>query len=622
MSLIGFSQNQNEADSLISALRGPLDLSDSSKLRVYYNIVINHTNQDSIIFYAHKAIGLAEELDERLFLISSYLNIGHAQRVKGDLEEAMETFIEYINLAKEYGFTVQLGTGYSSIADVYSVQGNSKNALLYYNKAINLFRKENDIVKLSTSLLNTGDEYFKLDKLDSALMYFEESSELFEKLDTKIGKAYNLGNIGLVYAKQGKHDLAEENIRQASKILEELGDRYPIAVYETYMADIYNDKGDFDRALDHALRSLKIAEEEGLKEQIRDASLKLAELHQSSGDYQNAFKYQSQYVAYKDSVSNAETIQTIADLRTDFEVAQKQAELDLANKTKQTQQIVSIGLIVVLSLVGVLTYTLFKSNKKEKRTNLLLSTQKEEITSQRDQLIELNRTKDRFFSIISHDLRGPVHSFQGITRVIKAYADNNKVEKIPHVLEMVDKSSHQLSGLLDNLLNWALSQQGNFPYNPEKLNLALLTDELFLTFHNMALAKNIELVKSVDGQIDLWSDRNSTMAIFRNLVNNALKFTPERGKITLTAKPGNQYCKILISDTGQGIPADKQKQLFQLKDKKQSTVGTAGEKGTGLGLVICQEFTILNQGDIMVESRENSGTTFTVTLPTYSSQTA
>ena len=617
VSIFSYGQNQSQADSLVALLNNSGNLADSSRLNIYFHIFANHTNQDSIIYYAEKAIEIAEKLDNAFILTNAYLEIGHALRAKGDLEEAMSIFIKYIDLVKDHNVTRWLGSGYTAIGDVYSVQGNSKNALLYYNKGIHIFREQNDSANLASSLFNTGDEYFNNDKLDSALLYYEESSEIFERLDSSIGKAYNVGNIGLVYAKQGKYNLAEKSINLASNMLEELGDRYPIPVYEAYMADIYQEKGDFDKALGHALKSLHIAEEEGLKEQIRDASQKLSELYQSSGDFQNAFKYLTQYFAFKDSISNEETIRKMADLRTDFEVAQKQAELDLVNKTKETQQIIGIGLVIVLLLVGVLSYTLYKNNRKEKKTNLLLSNQKEEITTQRDQLIELNRTKDRFFSIISHDLRGPVHSFQGITRVIKAYADANETEKIPPVLDMVDKSSYQLSGLLDNLLNWALSQQGNFPYNPEKLNVALLTDELLAMFQHMALAKKITLVKSVDSGIHLWSDRNSTMAIFRNLINNALKFTPENGTVKISADLHEGNCGILVSDNGQGIPIDKQKQLFQLKDKKQSAVGTAGEKGTGLGLVICREFALLNKGGITVESNAKQGTTFIVTLPVY-----
>ncbi len=617
LSSFGYSQNQNQADSLISVLSEPDNLNDSSRLNIYHHIFLNQVNPDSIIFYARKAIDLAEALDNNFVLISAYLNIGQAQRAKGDLDEALTTLIKYINLTEKNGFTVELGSGYSAIGDVYSVQGNHKNALLYYNKAIDLFRNENDSSKLATSLFNTGDEYFNHDELDSALIYFEESSRIFEKLDSKIGKAYNLGNIGLVYAKQGKHELAQENISQATRILEELGDYYPIAVYETYMADIYNEKGDLDRALEHARKSLKIAEEEGLKEQIRDANQKLSELYLSSGDYRHAFEYQSQYFIFRDSINNAETIQKMADLRTDFEVAQKQAELDLANKTKETQQIIGMGLGIVLLLLVALAYMLFRNIRQEKKTNLILSHQKEEITSQRDQLSALNKTKDRFFSIISHDLRGPVNAFQGITRIIKAYADRDQLEKIPQVLDVVDRSSNQLSGLLDNLLNWALSQQGSFPYTPEKLYLNLLADELMAIFHNMAVAKNIELIKSIDHEIYLWCDRNSTMAIFRNLINNALKFTPENGTVTLTAGQDADSCWIAVTDTGLGIPADKLEKLFELKEKKQSTDGTAGEKGTGLGLVICKEFAQLNHGRITVENGANGGATFTVTLPLY-----
>ncbi|MDN5210636.1 tetratricopeptide repeat protein [Fulvivirgaceae bacterium BMA12] len=620
ISLLGYAQNQNKADSLISLLNESNNLSDSSRLNTYYLIVLNHTNQDSIIHYAQQAVDLAEYLDSKIILTNLYLEIGNALRAKGDLDEALTALIKYINLAKNNNLIVELGSGYSAMGDVYSVQGNSKNSLLYYNKAISLFREENDSMKLATSLLNTGDEYFNHDKLDSALIYFEESSDIFEKLNSKIGKAYNLGNIGLVYAKQGKHGLAEENITQATRILEELGDYYPIAVYETYMADIYNERGDLERALTHARKSLKIAEEEGLKEQIRDANQKLSELHLASGDYRHAFEYQSQYFIFRDSINNAETIQKMADLRTDFEVAQKQAELDLANKTKETQQIIGMGLGIVLLLLAALAYILFRNNKQEKKTNLILSHQKEEITSQRDQLSALNKTKDRFFSIISHDLRGPVNAFQGITRIIKAYADRDQLEKIPQVLDVVDRSSNQLSGLLDNLLNWALSQQGSFPYTPEKLYLNLLADELMAIFHNMAMAKNIKLIKSIDDEIYLWCDRNSTMAIFRNLINNALKFTPEDGTVTLAAGQDTDHCWIAVIDTGLGIPTDKLEKLFELKEKKQSTDGTAGEKGTGLGLVICKEFAQLNHGQITVENGANEGATFTVTLPLYRHQ--
>ncbi len=619
VSSICSAQNQQKADSLVQILNNS-ELSDSLKMKILKEIYINHTNQDAIIHYAEQAVNLALNNNNKLLLINAYLNIGHANRNKGNLEKALEKFISITKIADENGYTMELAAGYSAIGDVYSVQRNSKNALSYYNQAIYLFRELNDSTRLATSLLNTGDEYFNSGELDSAFIYFNESTIIFEKLESEIGKAYNIGNIGLIYAKRGNYDLAEENIKSASEILERLGDRYPLSVYQIYMAEIYNERGDFKKALFHAQKGYDIGFEEGLKEQIRDASLKLSELYEATMDYQKAYYYQELYMTYKDSLVNAETIQRMADLRTDFEVAQKQTELDLANKTKENQRLVGIGLSIVLLLLGLLAFVLFRNNQKEKRSNLLLSEQKEEITSQRDQLSDLNNTKDRFFSIISHDLRGPVNAFQGVTRIIKTYADRNQLEKIPAVLEVVDKSSSQLSSLLDNLLNWALSQQGNFPYHPEQLNFAYISEELLEIFKHMSLAKQINLSAHVDEEVMIYGDRNSVMAILRNLINNALKFTPQQGEIKLEAMKNGQFAYISVKDNGMGIPPDKIDNLFVLKDKKQSVDGTAGEKGTGLGLMICKEFAELNGGDIKVESEVGVGTSFTVNLPLFTQE--
>ncbi len=615
-----FSQNQSVADSLIFQYKLSSNSDDTIKLKILKGIFENHTDQDSVLYYTEIGLRFANNIESDLWKYTIYFEKGNAYSIKGDLDLALESYLKSQSYAKKLNHAQGSALALSAMGDVYSTLGNKKNSLSYYNQAINEFRIINDSVSLATALLNTGDEYFNNEILDSALYYFEESSIIFEKLDSEIGKAYNVGNLGLVFAKQGNYQRAEDNIQQATVILEKLGDRYPIAEYEISMADIYLEKNNWDRALGHAENSLAIALDEGLKEQVRDASLKLSEIHQQSGDYQQAFEYQSQYIAYRDSINDAETIQRMADLRTDFEVAQKQSELDLANKTKENQRVVGIGLTIVLLLLGLLAVVLFKNNQKEKRSNLLLSEQKAEITSQRDQLSDLNNTKDRFFSIISHDLRGPVNAFQGVTRIIKTYADRNQLEKIPAVLDVVDKSSSQLSSLLDNLLNWALSQQGNFPYHPEQLDVTYLGEELMEIFKHMSLAKQINISAEIEESTTIYGDRNSVMAILRNLISNAIKFTPENGDIKLEAKKNGQYAYISVKDNGMGITPDKIDKLFVLKDKKQSVDGTAGEKGTGLGLMICKEFAELNGGDINVESEVGVGTRFTINLPLFAGQ--
>ena len=339
-----------------------------------------------------------------------------------------------------------------------------------------------------------------------------------------------------------------------------------------------------------------------MKEQIRDASLTLSELFEIRREIDSAYHYHKQYVAYRDSINNEETIQKIADLRTEYEVGQKQAEVDVLTAQQRTERVVmaAIGMLaIVLLILGLIVYKYYK--------------QKSKISLE---LARLNQTKDKFFSIISHDLRGPVSSFMGISRMIKFLVQADEKDQLLEMADDIDDSVERLSALLDNLLNWAMQQQGHFPNVPEKVMLNELAEELVKTLKNMAQGKQIALKAEIPEPIYLWVDRNTTMTILRNLVNNALKFTPEGGKVVIKAMQQGEQAIIEVKDTGVGMPAEKLNSLFKLQDKK-STYGTAGEKGLGLGLQLVYEFVEMNRGRIEVTSQEDQGTTFRITLPLY-----
>lgn len=224
------------------------------------------------------------------------------------------------------------------------------------------------------------------------------------------------------------------------------------------------------------------------------------------------------------------------------------------------------------------------------------------------------KLKDRFFAIISHDLRGPVSAFDGIADVMMMYYKSGKYEEMNKVLVEIKKASTDLSSLLDNLLNWASQELSQIPYNPEKIRMDEAILALINTFQHTAKSKKIEIVQHIDSPSLVLADNNSTITIFRNLVHNALKFTPEGGTVKINVDSRIDKVAISITDTGVGIPKDKLDSLFVLSDKS-STYGTNGEKGVGLGLQLVNEFTKLNQGTLDIESKEGKGTTFTVILP-------
>ena len=248
------------------------------------------------------------------------------------------------------------------------------------------------------------------------------------------------------------------------------------------------------------------------------------------------------------------------------------------------------------------------------KKNLELTKLNKEIRAQRDEIQAQKDLKDRFFSIISHDLRGPVSSFQGISAIIRMLIKKERYHDLLEMSDDIDHSANQLSRLLDNLLNWASQQQSQIPYHPEEIDLVQMINNLFEVFKSTAVSKKIFLINHIKDNSFIWADRNTANTIFRNLINNALKFTEERGSITFTNVIDGKMMDISVADTGIGIPPEKLEDIFVLKDKK-STYGTKGEKGVGLGLQLVHEFARLNKGDVNVKSEEGKGTTFVVSLP-------
>jgi signal transduction histidine kinase len=250
-------------------------------------------------------------------------------------------------------------------------------------------------------------------------------------------------------------------------------------------------------------------------------------------------------------------------------------------------------------MVFIVLVVLYRNNQRKQKLN--------------KELEMINETKDRFFSIISHDLRGPISAFYGISRMIRMFIGKQQYKRLEEMTEQIDHSVSSISSLLDNLLSWAVQKQGQFPYHPEHIQLHQMTENLKYLFQNQAESKNIEINFKIQPSFYLYVDKNSAMTIFRNLISNALKFTQEGGLVTVSAYYEDDFIAIRFTDTGMGMNKEKVDTLF--KSQVQSTYGTSGEKGVGLGLQLVFDFVQLNHGNIEVGSEENVGTTFIVRLP-------
>lgn len=236
-----------------------------------------------------------------------------------------------------------------------------------------------------------------------------------------------------------------------------------------------------------------------------------------------------------------------------------------------------------------------------------------------EKLSELNANKDRFFSIIAHDLRSPFTTLIGYTEIIKEDFDNISREELKESIDTIHNTSKRIYNLLENLLSWARMQTGRMPFQPLKLDVSIICKDVISLFEENAKSKNIDLSYMSQPNLYVYADKNMFDTVIRNLVSNALKFTPDGKTVVVTANTIGNFVEISVSDTGLGMKPDIVSKLFKL-DQHVTTLGTTGEKGSGLGLILCKELVEKNGGKIGVESELNIGSRFFFTLPVYSDQ--
>lgn len=604
-----FAQNEMIADSARNLIKSK-NLSDNQKLESYDWLSSYSSSPIERIEYGEKLLALASRYNEQEYLYHANFNLGVAYRLIGKLDTGLEYLFESANIAsKSSELRPFLPDVYAEISTCYTQNGDSRNALLYGSKSINILRETENQKVLALTLLNYGFDYYVIEEYDSAMAYYNESESILREIDLKIGLAYIRGNRALVYWKNGNVEIAKNDLFTAIKMLEPFGDTYGISDYYNQLGNIFYEEGDYEKAIEYTSRSFEMASEEDYKEQARDAAKLLSQLYQKQKNFELAFSFQSEYYKYRDSIQNLATTQRLANLRIEFEVGRKQAQVDrLLEKEQSNRTIMIVGGISLLSVI-VLVIIIYSSLKSKNSLSRKLEVQK-------DSLMEANNTKDRFFSIISHDLRGPVNALSGLVGVVKFYVNEGKTEQLQELTQRMEEAVSKIVKLLDSLLSWSMQQQGHFRYLPEKLSVKDLLEDVTEMFENTAISKSIDLGYEVDGDIYLNADRNTTSTLLRNLVNNALKFTGTGGKVSVGAKvdESGDYTVIEVKDNGVGMSVEKLQKLFQLNEKI-STRGTAGEFGLGLGLQLVHEFVELNKGDINVKSEDGKGTTFFVKLP-------
>jgi signal transduction histidine kinase len=255
-------------------------------------------------------------------------------------------------------------------------------------------------------------------------------------------------------------------------------------------------------------------------------------------------------------------------------------------------------------------------NEELKRYVEEIQTLNDTLANQNNELHELNATKDKFLSILAHDLKNPFNILIGFSSLLVKNALKYQPEKIQEFSKTINDVSVNSYALLENLLEWSKLQTGKLVPNPVNIDLAELISEVSQFTDHMSKAKNIQFLLDMSCTTQIWADKEMIKTVLRNLLTNALKFTKPGGNVSLMTRCQEKAVLIEVADTGIGIEAKHLDNLFKI-DSKLSRTGTADEKGTGLGLILCKEFVEINNGEIWVESEIDMGSTFKFTVPLF-----
>jgi len=574
------------------------------------------------------AMGKAEQANLLKYRADYKYLIGNSYHMQGNFSAAVGAYLEglryYETNQQELG---QLNT-YTSLADIYNRQNNFSKALEYGLKAIKLYEKKNDRFRLLSSYEQIGSLYARQRNFAKAEEAYTKALKLYKELGNKAGVAATLVNMGSLSLQLGQLAAATQRYANAAAIANELK-IIPLQARSLLgLANTHARLKDYESAGAEYKKVLSLAKDAGLKLEQDEAYEGLAELYRSLNDKQTSKAYKSLSSEMKDSLFNDSILKLTSDLQLQFDYEKKQAQIEILNKEdeikemelNQTKQ--AKNFFMALSLLLVLLIFIFvffisqnrKINKQLKRGLFELEVKNKEINEQKEQLTQLNQVKDRFFSIISHDLRNNLTTMKLYFDLVSnpQYDASSQHEFGKEVAASVQNTID----LLENLLVWASGQLKGVKVLPSKVNLNALAQENIAMLASMALQKNISLHNETEEEAYLLADPNMVNLILRNLLSNALKFTKEGGEVTIISEELEAFHQITVIDNGVGIAKDKLATLFTAHINV-STQGTGNEKGTGLGLMLCKEFTEKNGGSIWVESEEGKGSSFSLTFPKY-----
>ena len=607
-----------EADSLESIVKAMP--SDTLKVRFLNDVVTTMRERDNMkaFEYGKQAMDLAKRLDYSRGIGHALENLGWIHYRKGDYSRAFELSVEALTISEKFNDRNAIARCLNNIAAINFEQNQHVLAISNFKKAYAISESIGDGTSMSRSLNNVAFCFLGINELDSARVYAALGLKISEAYDKPYLGGFALRTLGDVDLNQKNYLGALEKYETVINIANKLDNTFLKVSTLHRIGKTYFALNKQDKALAYLLQNISLSRHHEFRSEL-ERSLKLvSEIYASQNEIEKAFAFQNQYLAVHDSLYQQRSSEQMALMQVRFDSEMKEAKIELLTKDAQlkqeeinTQRMWMYFSIGSLSLMAILAFVLLYSNRLKKKANDELAQKNQEIEQQAQQLRNINITKDKLFSIISHDLRSPLASLRGLMDImdIDALSSEDFVltsKKLRTNLESVQED-------LDNLLLWAQSQLNGLQSNPTLLKVRPIIEEKIQLFHEIARQKEITILNEVDDSISIVADKNHISLVIRNLLANAIKFNKRGGLIMIREQSRGDYVEISVMDSGVGMTTGDLAKLFNA-ETHFSNPGTHQEKGSGIGLLLTKEFVEKNGGSIWATSELGKGSTFTFTV--------
>lgn len=572
------------------------------------------TNYDTItvlLNQAEKLINLPENLHESINL---KLIRGRNEANENDYEQAVQIYFDALDQSEQAGDSVMIAKSNRYLGEIFDDMEDYDEAISHFQRAINICLSNRDTATLAKTYQNIAISYQNKKQLAKAIDYNKKAEHLAQMTKDTVMLIDVTNNSGTIAYDQKDLSKALEYYRDAMGLYRKRNDQQGIAMAYNNIGLVFLDEKEYPKALKYFNQALDLAMKLKMYDFIGDIYSNLTIYYAAQKDYKNAYHFYDLYNTVYDSIAGEKKTKMIRIIQAKYQLRKTHRDMEALQEKNMVQlksidsarliqaYLITITIVVILLMVSTIYFLI-----REKRMARILKAKTQELS-------ELNSTKDKFFSIVAHDLRNPFNILVSYTNLLKTNFDFFTTEEVKQIVSDLSNASENGYDLLQNLLLWSRSQTNRIHVFKTNFSLLQIVNQVKgLVEFNLA-NKNQQLVVDVNPGLTIYADKDMISTILRNLVFNAIKFSAKDSKIDVKSTVDNDHVRIDIIDSGIGIDADTQEKLFIL-DFNASSKGTEGESGSGLGLVICREFVEKNNGKIWVESIPGKGSKFSFTLP-------